>query len=158
MTTTVARQQSTDTPTQPQRDPLSMVKEEWQRFLANFEKNGNLFSVPAFLSANVPTLDIAETDKNLELRMDLPGMRPEEIDIRLSENTITISGERKTEAQEQGKTWHRSERHLGEFSRTVTLPCAVKNADVQAHYREGVLTVTLPKLSQAQTRKINVQK
>lgn len=141
------------------RDPFSLVRDEWQKFLSNFEHNGGLFNPPAFLTGvSVPTLDIGETDKALELRMDLPGMAAEEINIQLSDNTITISGERKEEKEEKGKTWQRLERHQGEFSRTVTLPCAVKNNEVSALYRDGVLTVTLPKSAQAQTRKISVHK
>ncbi len=170
MTTAVTKQtgaKQTETKQQPAtetrkpalRDPFSLVRDEWQRFLSNFEQNGGLFNPPSFLTGvSVPTLDIGETDKALELRMDLPGMAAEEINIQLNDNTITISGERKEEKEEKGKTWQRLERHQGEFSRTVTLPCAVKNNEVSAVYRDGVLTVTLPKSAQAQTRKISVNK
>lgn len=165
MTTTVSKQSETkqQPATEPRkpvlRDPFSLVRDEWQRFLSNFEQNGGLFNPPSFLTGiSVPTLDIGETDKALELRMDLPGMAAEDINIQLNDNTITISGERKEEKEEKGKTWQRLERHQGEFSRTVTLPCAVKNNEVSALYRDGVLTVTLPKSAQAQTRKISVHK
>jgi len=165
MTTTVtkqqpeAKQQPAETRKPGLRDPLALMRDEWQRFLSNFEQNGGLFTPPSFLTGiSVPTLDLGETDKTLELRMDLPGMAAEDIDIQLNDNTITISGERKEEREEKGKTWQRLERHQGEFSRTVTLPCAVKNNEVSAVYRDGVLAVTLPKSAQAQTRKVAVHK
>ena len=165
MTTTVTKQQPeakqppVETRKPTLRDPLALMRDEWQRFLSNFEHNGGLFTPPSFLTGiSVPTLDIGETDKTLELRMDLPGMAAEDINIQLNDNTITISGERKEEKEEKGKTWQRVERHQGEFSRTVTLPCAVKNNEVSAVYRDGVLTVTLPKSAQAQTRKVAVHK
>jgi len=157
--TETKQQLATETRKPALRDPFSLVRDEWQRFLSNFEQNGGLFNPPSFLTGiSVPTLDIGETDKALELRMDLPGMAAEDINIQLNDNTITISGEWKEEKEEKGKTWQRLERHQGEFSRTVTLPCAVKNNEVSAVYRDGVLTVTLPKSAQAQTRKISVNK
>lgn len=157
--TTAPKQQPAEARKPALRDPLSLVRDEWQRFLANFDQNGGVFNAPSFLTGvAVPTLDIGETDKTIELRMDIPGMQAEEINIQLSDNIITISGVRKEEKEEKGKTWQRVERHQGEFSRTVTLPCAVKNSDVSAVYRDGVLTVTLPKSAQAQTRKIAVHK
>ncbi|MBL9125471.1 MAG: Hsp20/alpha crystallin family protein [Planctomycetaceae bacterium] len=108
------------------------------------------------LSRVVPTLDLAETDNAVEVRMDLPGIKAEEIDIHLTENTLTVSGERKEEKEEKGKTYHRVERRQGSFSRTVTLPCCVDDTKVDAHYKDGVLTIKMPKSEEARSRKVKV--
>ena len=109
------------------------------------------------LSRVVPSLDLSETDNNVEVRMDLPGIKPEEIDIHLTDNALTVSGERKEEKEEKGKTFHRIERRQGSFSRTVTLPCCVDDAKVDAHYKDGVLTIKMPKSEEAKVRKVKVR-
>jgi HSP20 family protein len=105
----------------------------------------------------IPTLDLAETDNGLEVRMDVPGMEAKDIDIQVNANVLTVSGERKEEREEKGKTYHRVERHVGAFSRTVTLPCPVKEDAVDAQYKNGLLTIKLPKTEEAKARKITVK-
>lgn len=105
----------------------------------------------------VPSLDLSETDGTVEVRMDLPGIKPEEIDIQLNENTLTVSGQRKEEKEEKTKTFHRVERRQGSFSRTVVLPCCVDEAKVDAQYKDGVLTIKMPKTEEAKARKIKVR-
>lgn len=109
------------------------------------------------LSRVVPTLDLSETDGTVEVRMDLPGIKAEEIDIRLTDNSLTVSGERKEEKEEKGRTFHRVERRHGTFSRTVTLPCCVDDAKVDAQYKDGVLTIKMPKSEEAKSRKVKVR-
>lgn len=106
---------------------------------------------------NVPTLDVSETDKSVEVKLDLPGIKAKEIEIQLNGNVLTVSGERKEEKEEKGKTYHRVERRSGTFSRSITLPCAVQEDEVAAEYHDGVLTVTLPKTEEAKTRRIPVK-
>jgi HSP20 family protein len=105
----------------------------------------------------IPSVDLSETPKALEVRVDLPGVKPKEIDIQVSGNLLTISGEKKEEKEEKGKTFHRIERYSGSFSRTMALPCAVNEDEVAAEYHDGVLTITLPKTEEAKTRKITVK-
>jgi HSP20 family protein len=104
-----------------------------------------------------PSLDLAETDQTIEARLDLPGVDSKEIDIRINANMLTVSGQRKEEKEEKGKTYHRVERRAGSFSRSVSLPCPVKEDAVEAKYRDGVLTMTMPKTEEAKSRKIPVQ-
>jgi HSP20 family protein len=104
-----------------------------------------------------PSLDLAETDQTIEARLDLPGVDPKEIDIQINANILTVSGQRKEEKEEKGKTYHRVERRAGSFSRSVSLPCAVKDEAVEAKYRDGVLTITMPKTEEAKSRKIAVK-
>jgi HSP20 family protein len=105
----------------------------------------------------IPSLDVAETAGSVEVRMDIPGMEAKDIDIRVNGNLLTICGERKEEHEEKGKTYHRVERRVGSFSRSVTLPCSVREDAVNAHYKNGILTVQLPKSEEAKARKINVK-
>lgn len=110
-----------------------------------------------FGSRNAPSVDIAETDSDLELKFDLPGVASKEINIQLNGIVLTVSGERKEEKEDKGKTYHRVERRVGTFSRSITLPCPVEEDKVAATYDEGVLTITLPKTEEGKTRKIPVK-
>jgi HSP20 family protein len=122
-------------------------------FARTFGEEGNIFAADRI----TPSLDLAETDGVLEVRMDIPGMEAKDIDIQVNNNLLTVSGERKEEREEKGKTYHRVERRVGSFSRTVTLPCPVKEEAVDAQYKNGTLTIKLPKTEEAQARKITVK-
>ncbi|MEQ8211498.1 MAG: Hsp20/alpha crystallin family protein [Lacipirellulaceae bacterium] len=102
-------------------------------------------------------MDIAETESTLEVKVDLPGMKASEIDISLSDNILTISGEREEQKEEKGKSFHRVERSSGRFSRTTSLPCSVEEGEAVAEFHDGVLCVTLPKAEEAKSRKIEVK-
>lgn len=104
-----------------------------------------------------PSLDLSESDSAVQVRMDVPGMKAEDIDIKISGDTLRVSGERKEEQEDKGKTWHRVERRYGSFVRTVTLPCAVKEGQAKAEYADGVLTLSIPKSEEAKTRHIKVE-
>ncbi|MGI9327637.1 MAG: Hsp20/alpha crystallin family protein, partial [Pseudomonadales bacterium] len=80
-----------------------------------------------------------------------------EIEIQLNGNVLTVSGERKEEQEEKGKTYHCVERRIGTFSRSMTLPCPVEEDEVAAAFKDGVLTITLPKTDEAKTRKIKIK-
>jgi HSP20 family protein len=102
-----------------------------------------------------PPVDILETENELILRMDLPGLTLEAIEIRLENLTLTIKGERKFE-QAAGKGYHRIERSYGSFARTFTLPNTVDTEHVKADYKHGVLTVTIARREAAKPRTIRV--
>jgi HSP20 family protein len=104
-----------------------------------------------------PSLDLSETEQAVEVRMDIPGVRANEVDIQIVGNMLTVSGRRKEEREEKNKTWHRIERREGSFSRSVMLPCPVKEEAVEARYKDGVLTVNMPKTEEAKARKIEVK-
>jgi HSP20 family protein len=84
-------------------------------------------------------------------------MNAADIYVSVRGNQLTISGHRKEEKEEKGKTLHRVERKSGKFSRTITLPASVNETEVAAEYNQGVLTVTLPKCEEAETKKISVK-
>ena len=135
-------------------DPWTAMRQEMNELISNFWGGNGGGALSAAFS---PELDIAEKDNSFELRMDIPGMEPKDLDIQVHGNTVTISGNREEEKEEKGKTWHRVERRSGSFSRTVTLPCAVTEKEVAAEYTNGVLSVVLPKCEKAKPSKITVK-
>ena len=104
-----------------------------------------------------PSVNLSETDKSIELTMDLPGVDSKEIDIRLNNNILTVSGRKKEEKEDKGRRYHRVERRTGEFSRSFQLPYPVAEDKVKAEYDDGVLTIILPKTEEAKPRRIAVK-
>jgi HSP20 family protein len=104
-----------------------------------------------------PLVDIFETDNELVLKADVPGVELKDIDIQLENDTLTIKGERKFEKEEKNKGFHRLERSYGTFTRYFTLPDTVEGENVKADFQHGVLTVTLPKKEVAKPKAIKVQ-
>lgn len=101
-------------------------------------------------SVITPRIDVHETDKELRIAAELPGLSENEIDVSLSKNVVTISGEKKQESAQNVKGWYRMERSYGAFTRSVPLPCEVDQDSCNASFKNGVLTVTLNKTPQAQ--------
>jgi HSP20 family protein len=120
---------------------------------------------PGFQQDWVPPVDIRETENELTLKADIPDVKFEDIDVRLENGTLTLRGERKFASEKSGDTvegkkdggWHRVERSYGSFERVFTLPETVNPESVQADYRNGTLTITLPKKEIAKSRQIKVQ-
>lgn len=104
-----------------------------------------------------PAADIVETENALELRVDLPGHDPKGIQVKLEGDTLTIQSERKSEKNEQGRTYLRSERTYGAFARSFVLPATVDGQRCEARYENGVLTMTLPKRDEAKPRRIDIK-
>jgi len=104
-----------------------------------------------------PAVDIVETENELILKADVPGVNLKDIDIQFENGTLTIKGERKFEKEEKGKGFHRMERSYGAFVRYFTVPETVDAEHVKADYQAGVLTITLPKKEVAKPKSIKVQ-
>jgi HSP20 family protein len=124
----------------------------------NFEDAVNrVFSQPSANRPWVPAVDIRETDQELTLKADVPDVKFEDIDVRLENGTLTIKGERKFEQNNNEGGWHRVERSYGTFERAFTLPETVNPEGTKADYKNGVLTITLPKKEIAKPRQVKVQ-
>jgi HSP20 family protein len=95
-------------------------------------------------SLYAPHLDVFEKDEQLVARMDLPGMKLEDVTVELIEDRLVISGQRKRETEEQHGDWYRSEREFGSFSRTIPVPPGVMAGDIKATFSAGVLEVIVP--------------
>ena len=108
------------------------------------------------LSGWAPTLDVYEDKNNFIVKAEVAGMKKEEIEVSLHEGTLTISGERKSEEKFEDAETYRSERFFGRFHRSITLPKPVAADKVKAQYKDGVLTVTLPKTDEVKPKQIEV--
>jgi len=107
-----------------------------------------------------PPVDIYEDGDNLVLKAELPGLSPEDVQIRVEDNTLYLKGERKFEKEVKEQNYHRIERSYGTFTRTFSLPNSIDADKVAASFKDGVLTLTMPKKEEAKpkTIKINVSK
>ncbi len=118
----------------------------------------DMFPSTNFLrSAWTPAVDIHETDKEIEFVMELPGMNRENFEVSLVEDLLIVKGNRKQEKTETGEGWVRQERSFGEFNRSFRLPGLVSMKDVDAEFRNGILTVKVPKTEPAKTLRIDVK-
>ncbi|MCL6583563.1 MAG: Hsp20/alpha crystallin family protein [bacterium] len=104
-----------------------------------------------------PPIDISETDHQVIATVDLPGVKPEDIDVSVSEDTLTIRGEKQEEREEEGRYTHFRERRYGSFSRTVELPASVDSERVNATYRNGVLRIEMQKSAERARKKIPIK-
>jgi HSP20 family protein len=135
------------------RRPFEMLEQDLDDLLSRLEADWN-GEWP--LGSVAPSLDLSETESALQIRMDVPGLKAEEINVEISGNTVRISGERKEEKEEKGRTYHCVERQAGTFARTVTLPASIQEDKVSAECKDGVLTITMPKTEEAKTRQVKV--
>jgi HSP20 family protein len=103
-----------------------------------------------------PALDLYQSNDNVIAVVELPGMRKEDTEISLHDGALTISGERKRESSSNGDKAERTERYIGTFRRSIALPTRVDADKVSATYRDGILTVTLPKAEEVKPKQIQV--
>jgi len=149
MTTTLARWM-----------PADLFRERFDRML---NQSFNEFLAPLGATEDVtnrrwmPAVDIRESDEALTLIAELPGLTKNDVHITMENNVLTLSGERKFETEEKEESYHRIERAYGSFSRSFTLPANVKTDKVEALFKDGLLSVTLPKVEEAKPRKIEIR-
>ena len=130
------------------RDELDSLFE--MPFWSNFGRQSQLFSGWS------PALDLYQNNDNMVARVELPGMRKEDIEISLQDGTLTIRGDRKFEKEENGKKYHRVERAYGSFGRSFSLPDDASPAKVTADFKDGVLKVHLAKNEKARPQQVEV--
>jgi len=106
--------------------------------------------------AFVPPVDIYEDEHSIQLKLEVPGVDEKDLDIKVENNTMIVSGERKFEKEEKEENFHRVERRYGSFSRSFTLPNTVSTDDIQASYENGVLKIRLAKRAEAKPKQIKV--
>jgi len=135
-------------------EQLCQLREEIDRLfeapMAELSRMGEFFNGWA------PALDLREDKDNLIASLEIPGLAKEDIDVSVHEGVLSVSGERRQAQESEGATAHRRERYIGRFQRTISLPKAVKAEAIKATYRDGVLTVTMPKTEEAKPKQIAV--
>lgn len=105
----------------------------------------------------VPEANVVETENAVEVTMELPGMKPEDVKVEMADGRLCVSGEKKEEKEEKGKTFHRVERRTGTFRRMISLPATVEEGKAEATFAAGVLKVALPKSREAAPKAIPVK-
>lgn len=107
----------------------------------------------------LPAVDITETDREVTVKAELPGMDEKDVSVEVDDNTLTIRGERKDEHEEKNRRWHCRESYYGSFHRVLPLPGGVDGEKAKARFKKGVLTVTMPKLPEEKSnrRAINIE-
>ena len=131
------------------------LRREMNRMFDNFFHGVDEPSL--FNGSWVPAVDVAEEDDAYVVKVELPGVNKEDVKITLESNILTIRGEKKAENDVQQKNYHRTERTYGSFQRSFTLPTIVKNDKIDAVYKDGILTVSLPKAEEAKPKQIEVK-
>ncbi len=150
------------------------ARREWEHPFASFQREMNKLFENFFGGVDLapwaslerraaatftPRVDVSETDKEIKVSVELPGMDEKDIDVSLTRDTLTIKGEKKEEKEDKGKDYYRMERSYGSFTRGIPLPVEVDTDKVHATFKKGVLQVTLPKTAKAiqETKKISVK-
>ena len=136
----------------PRRDLMTMQHEINKLFTSFFGSETN----DDFVAVWTPRLDVVENTDHYIVKIDIPGMRKEDVKITLRDNVLNVRGERSEEAKRDEDTYHVVERRFGKFSRTLTLPTNVKADKIEAKMNDGVLVVTLPKAEDAKPREISI--
>ena len=103
-----------------------------------------------------PPVDIYENGDNLVLKAELPGINPDDVEIRVEDNTLYLKGERKFEKEVKEQNYHRVERSYGSFARSFSLPNSISAEKVKAEYKDGLLTLTMPKREEAKPKTIKI--
>jgi len=136
-------------------DPFFMLQ---NRFNNLFDFPYAPFAEETFPLTNwVPACDIYETDKEIVLKAELPGLKKEDVFVSLENNTLTIHGERKFFDEVKKENFHRVERNYGEFLRSFTLPAFIDPNKILAEFKDGLLIVNLPKREEARPKQIEVK-
>jgi HSP20 family protein len=134
-------------------NPFTALQQEIDRLFEGFSRNLSGFPMREMM----PKMDVSETEKEIEITAELPGLEEKDIQLNVADNVLTIRGEKKNEREEKEKDYHLVERSYGSFTRAVQLPDGVNADGIKAVMSKGVLKVTVPKPAPAQTKKINIQ-
>jgi len=133
-----------------EEEPFHSMQKELEKLfnLAPFEKLENSF---------VPKIDVKETQKDIQVSAELPGMDEKDIDVSLHEGTLIVKGEKKSETENEKDGYHRIERSYGSFYRSIDLPEGIEEDKIKANYKKGVLKVVLPKNAKAQKKQKKIE-
>jgi HSP20 family protein len=115
------------------------------------------FMLPWRLDEFEPAVDVVEDETAYTVKAAMPGVKPEEVEVTLQNNVLTLKGEAKADKEIKEENYHLRERRYGSFMRSLTLPAAVKAEQIEATHEDGVLTVRLPKMEEDKPKKIAIQ-
>lgn len=144
----------------PFRSPLAdvaVLQNRLNSIFNDFARPDGGESESLAMGSFVPPVDIYEDQHSLVLKLEVPGIRQENLDVRLENQMLTVKGERKFEKEEKEENFHRIERRYGNFTRSFTLPQIVDTGAVKANYENGVLTISLAKKEAAKPKQVKVE-
>jgi len=133
--------------------PFDTLQREIDRLFAEFGRYPPIFRTPEL----TPTIDVTETDKEIEITAELPGLEEKDVEVNVANNVLTIRGEKKAEKEDKGRSYHVVERSYGAFARTFELPGGIDAGAIKAAMAKGVLKVTVPKPAPAVTKKVEIK-
>lgn len=133
-------------------DELERMKKEMERIWDRFSQESSTHE-----REWNPSLDLMETEDSLVAAVEVPGINPDDIDISVTPNLLTVTGEKQQESGEHQKNCHVRERAYGRFSRSIPLPTAVNPEQVEARYKDGILSITMGKSQTAKGKRIEVK-
>jgi HSP20 family protein len=131
---------------------FSSFQDEMNRVLDNFFNRESSYGADW-----KPVVDVAETENDIVVKAEIPGIDPKDIDVSITGDKLTLKGEKKEEKENTGKCYHRVESSYGSFKRVITLPASVDVDKVAAEGKNGILEITLPKKEESKAKKISVK-
>lgn len=139
--------------------PFTLFRKEFDNLFDNFFRSFDLKPFESGIGSFNPRIDVVDSEKEICIKAELPGMDEKDIDVSLSRGVLSIRGEKKEEKEDKGKDYYKMERSYGSFSRSIQLPTEVDESNITANFKNGVLNVTLPKTAKAveETKKISVK-
>ena len=140
-------------------EPFGSLRRDMERMFEDFSREWGWSpsAAPGAGMATAPRLDVSETDTELKIEAELPGVDEKDVEVVLTNDRLTIKGEKKHEKEEKKKDYHLVERSYGSFARTVGLPFDADPEQVKASFANGVLTVTLPKPPEVKAKEKKIQ-
>ena len=144
----------------PQWDPFAQIpslQQEMDRLFSQYLRRIGREEEALAPGAWAPVVDIYETDEKMVIKAELPGLKKEDIDIEVRDNTLTLKGERKFEKEIKQENHHRVEWAYGSFQRSLPLPSTIKQEAIEATFKDGILEVSLPKAEETEPEQIRIQ-
>ena len=140
-------------------EPFTALQREIDRLFDDFTRGWPTMGWPTAgrTAELMPSMDVAETDKEIEITAELPGLEEKDVQVNVADNVLTIKGEKKSEKEQKDKNYRMFERSYGSFSRTLELPGGINPDDIKASLSNGVLKVIVPKPAPAQVKKVEVK-
>ena len=135
---------------------INKMRRDMDRLFARLWDDFGMLHFPR-PSRDIPFIDLSETEGHLILKAEIPGLNPEDLDISITDDILTIKGEMKKEFVKERENYHRMERRYESFSRSIQLPCRIMIEDVEATYKEGIVTIIMPKCKPEITKKVKIR-
>ncbi len=132
-----------------EESPSAAFLHEMNRMMENFYQGFGFTPQQERTGLFIPSIDVVDTGEGIKITAELPGMEQNDIDISITKDVLNIKGEKKAEKEEKGKGFYRMERSYGSFNRTIPIPAEVDTDKVEATFKKGILTISLPKTDKA---------